>query len=205
MERKTRSSKKRRRKSAETTLVTSEPALHTLASPLRMEILQTFSKDDRLTVRELAQRLGKPRGSLYYHVRKLAEIGVLVEVDRQLVGRRYESVYEAVSERIAVGADASTASARRAAAKLVLSTLRQAGREFELALDTGLLAERMGFFVGSRQRAWLTDADLEKVQTLFARIEEICTRANDRNEGHLYAVTRLVVPLSASGDDRARE
>jgi AcrR family transcriptional regulator len=192
----TKKKTKARQRKRETTLVTGEPALHTLASPLRMEILQSFSSEDRITVADLARRLGRPRGSLYYHVRKLVEIGVLVEVDRRLVGRRYEAVYEAASERIAIGADATAASARRAAAKLVLSTLRQAGREFGAALETGLLDERMGFQVGSRQRARLTDEELTEIRTLLDRIEEICSRKATRTEGHWYAVTSLIVPLS---------
>lgn len=138
---KSKSKGKRAPSTRRTTLVEGRAAVRALTSPLRMDIVQTFASKTHLTVGDLAQRLGKPRGSLYYHVRKLVDIGVLVETERRLVGRRYESVYTVAGDRIAVGADPSTPAGRTAAAKLVWSSLRQAGREFEAALLGGLLEE----------------------------------------------------------------
>lgn len=165
-----------------------------------MEILQAFTGTPRLTVRDLAEKLGKPRGSLYYHVRKLAQIGVLVEVERFLVGRRYESVYEVLAERITVGSDASTPAQRDATVKFVWSTLRQVGREFEAAMDAGLIGGEDGQEVGRRQLAWLSDADRTRVQDLFARIEKICRNADASKQRTPYSITCLAVPLVERGD-----
>jgi len=116
--------------------------------------------------------------------------------ERHLVGRRYESAYEVAAERIAVGADPSTKSGRAAASKLMRATLRQASREFEAALESGLLEEQEGTQVGHRQRAWLTEKDLDRIRSHLERVEKICTQATARGEGNLYSVTSLVVPLS---------
>ncbi len=190
-----RSSKTKKKVEDKTTLFTDEATLRALSSPLRMEILQAFSPEGRLTVAELAERLSRPRGSLYYHVRKLTKIGVLVEVEQRPVGRKYESVYEIVSDRIAIGSDPSSGQGNKALAKLVASMLRQTGREFEVALQQNLFEGREGAQMGRRQRAWLTDRDLEKIEDLLDRVEEICMKASERKEGRLYSVTSLVVPL----------
>ncbi len=184
-------------KKPRTTVVKDAAAIRTLASPLRMEIIQAFANEnERLTVGEIARRVAKPRGSLYYHVRQLARIGVLVEVDTKLVGRRPEAVYKVAAERLTINTDPSSRSGRDAATRLVLSMLRQAGREFETALATGLLDARKGAQVGFRQRVRLTDADAERVEALFSRIQDICRAAGAKEKGRAYAVTGLVVPLA---------
>jgi len=183
-----------------TTTLDSDTARRILASPLRQEILQAFAQEPSLTVRELGARLGKSRGALYYHVRELLTAGVLVEAERVLVGRRYESHYSLAAERLAVAADASSDAARDSTLKLVWSTLRQAGREFESALESGRLEEHEGLEVGQRMRAWLTDRDLERVQTHLRRIHEICARAAARERGTLYSFTSLVVPLEPDSE-----
>ncbi|NNE43370.1 MAG: helix-turn-helix transcriptional regulator [Gemmatimonadetes bacterium] len=189
---------KKPKSSGKTLHVTDPKTIRALASPLRMEILQTLDPAKPMTIAEIAEQLGKPRGSLYYHVRKLIEIGVVVEAEQRLSGRRYESLYTVAAERLAVGADPASPTGRAASEKLVLSMLRQVGREFQDALHSGDLDEEgEEFQAGRRQRAWLTPADLEQLQKAFDRIEKICTRREPGGDARLYSVLALVVPLRA--------
>jgi AcrR family transcriptional regulator len=188
--------KRRTAPKPKTATIESETAMRLLASPVRMDVLQAFSTSTRLTVREIAQRLGKSRGSLYYHVRELQAAGVLREVDRRLVSRRYESVYEIVSDVLSVAAEASGSDAE-GAIKLVWSTLRRAAREFESAMRDGRLESAGEAPVGQHLRAWLTAKDRAKVQAHLAKIQEICLAASAKEDGELYSLTTLLVPLDA--------
>lgn len=177
------------------TTVNSPKAVSSLTSPLRMEILQAFGTGDRLTVGDLAERVGKPRSSLYYHIRKLIEMGLLVEVERKLKGKKYESSFETASDRIIIQANTSTKPGREAMAKLIRSMTRQAARDFERALETHALDGTKAADVGRRQRAWLTEDDVKKVDELFTKIEAICAKRRTKGKGRLYSVTSLFVPL----------
>ena len=169
--------------------------LKAIASPLRMELIQAFVHGDRLTVQDIARHVGKPHSSLYYHIRKLVDVGVLVEVEKRLKGRRYESVYSVVAERLEFAASESASAQRDAMSRLVTSMLRQASREFETALESDTLAGHEVFQAGRRQRAWLTAKDLAQIETLLDRIEKICTKRTREEGTKLYSMLSLMVPL----------
>ena len=176
------------RKKKQTLRVDDPQRVKALASPLRMEILQSFEPGEAVTVGDLARRLGKPRASLYYHVKKLVEIGVVVEADQRLRGKRYETLYAVAADRLEVGSDSASDAALAAAEKLVLSILRQTGREFQDALADETL-EEMEFQAGRRQRAWLTPADLAQLGKLLDRIEALCTKRKAGGDARLFSVT----------------
>ena len=46
-----------------------------LASPLRLEILGLFTARESMSISEMAEQMGRPPGSLYYHVDLLEEAG----------------------------------------------------------------------------------------------------------------------------------
>jgi len=166
-----------------------------LTSPLRMEILQSFGPKESLTVQDLARRLGKPQESLYYHVRKLVAVGALVESEKRLKGKRYETLYRAAGERIVVAHDTETQAGRDATRRLLASILRTASREASGAIDRTDAGRRDRVPLVRRERCWLTAADRRRVARLLDEVEEICSRRGGEGRGDLYAVTLLMVPL----------
>ena len=182
-------------KKAKTATFASARALQTLASPLRMDLLQAFALDEALTVQDLSERVGKPQSSLYYHIRKLVEIGVLVEVESRRKGRRYEAVYKIAAERIQIEADPASSVQQELASRLMSSVLRQAAREFQTALESGALSEDEATQVGRRQRAWLTESELDQINKLLDRIEKICAKGRPAEGRRLHSILSLIVPL----------
>jgi len=182
-------------KKAKTATFASARALQTLASPLRMDLLQAFTPEENLTVQEIAERVGKSQSSLYYHIRKLVEIGVLVEVERRLKGRRYESVYRIAAERIEIEADPASSVQKELVSRLVSSILRKVAREFQSALEAGALSEEEAAQVGRRQRAWLSEADVSQINTHLDRIEKICAKGRPSEGRRLHSILNLVIPL----------
>lgn len=169
--------------------------LEAIASPLRMELIQAFAHGDRLTVQDMARHVGRPQSSLYYHVRKLTDVGVLVEVERRLKGRRYESVYSVAAERLAFSANESASVQREAMSRLITSMLRQASRDFAAALESDTLGGHEVFQAGRHQRAWLTAADLTQIGALLDRVEKICISRQSGSGTKLYSLISLIVPL----------
>jgi DNA-binding transcriptional ArsR family regulator len=75
------------RKPGRTFTVTDERALSALAHPLRLRLLGMLRADGSATASGLAERVGESSGVTSYHLRKLAEVG-LVEEDEGRGTRR---------------------------------------------------------------------------------------------------------------------
>jgi hypothetical protein len=168
-----------------------------LASPVRMEIIDTLQKSGPSSIRELARQMSRPADGLYHHVRLLLRSGVLFEKETRPVGRRQEAVYQ-VAGRIAGAMSAASLEGRDSVIRAATAVLRLATREFTSAInrpDAAALAHAGGLRL-SRQKAMLDDQGLKDLQRLLGRLEKTLTRRNEQKQGKLFAVTVSVVPAA---------
>src|SRR5215467_3085498 len=102
-----------------------------LASPARIELIDTLEAlGGEASVAELAAQLGRPADGLYYHLRQLAEGGLLVETSTP-EGRRYRTPHgEHLRLHYRPGRNANAEAVDAVAA----SVLRVAGRDFKRAI-----------------------------------------------------------------------
>lgn len=96
---------------AEVYTVSDVETLKILADPHRLRLVEAIG-EDRVTVKEMATRMGEGVHRLYYHVRQLEERGLLVEVDSRIVSGIVEKTYALAGRRFEVasgllGADAA--------------------------------------------------------------------------------------------------
>jgi hypothetical protein len=184
-----------------------ELRLSALTSPLRIELIGAIKEAKTCSIRELAERMGRPADGLYHHVRLLLGAGVLVEVETRKVGRRSESVYALASPRVAGKHDPDSPESRRAAAKAASAALRLAEREFAAALESGEkgCAEGAARILAKRQTAWLTDAAIAELHGLLARVEALLSEGASERRGRPYSFTTILTPLirRSSGDERS--
>ena len=108
--------------------------LRALRTPLRQEMVRTFSRLGACTVRELADELGREPATLYYHVHALVDSGIVRETGRRETGARPESVYSLVAERILIDRKRTSRPFLSGLADLQRATLRTAERELVAAL-----------------------------------------------------------------------
>lgn len=87
------------------------------------------------SVAELAARLRRPAGSLYYHVRQLLAAGLIREVDRRRAGKRWESIYAPVASRIRIDTTNRSAAFFDELRYAQRSLLRVTERELQQALE----------------------------------------------------------------------
>src|SRR4051812_38683008 len=59
--------------------ISKAPQIRALSSPARQDILDAVTAIGPCSVAELAAAVGKPADGLYYHIRQLLEVGLLVE------------------------------------------------------------------------------------------------------------------------------
>jgi len=176
-----------------------------LASPTRIEIVDTLEAlGDAVSVAELAAAVGRPADGLYYHLRQLAEGGLIEEVAAP-DGRRYRSRTrkgDRLRLRYRPGATANADAVGRVAA----SVLRVAGRDFARALadpDTVVEGPRRELWA-ARGKGWVDAAELAEINRLLARLMELVQKpATERPRGRLVALSWVLAPVEAKPARRA--
>jgi len=182
-----------------TALIEDAGEIALLASPTRIEIVDTLEAlGDAASVAELAAALGRPADGLYYHLRQLAD-GGLIEEEAASDGRRYRSRTrkgDRLRLRYKPGATANADAVGRVAA----SVLRVAGRDFARALadpDTVAEGPRRELWA-ARGKGWVNTSELAEINRLLTRLMELVQRpAAERPRGKLVALSWVLAPVEA--------
>ena len=98
------------------------------------QVISAMERVRRATVGELAVHTGVPAGSLYYHVRKLRDAGVLLEREQRSTGGRPELVYELAGSEVVFDPEGRSPRFLAELGRVVRSRLRMVERAFLAAL-----------------------------------------------------------------------
>lgn len=183
--------------------VKSEKQLVALTSPARQEIVDAFQAAGRATVAQVAEQLGRPADSLYYHVRKLISVGLLVEVGQQRSGSRDEAIYD-LPGSISVTYDVGNPRIMEPLGRAVSAMMRLGDRDFRAA-SRSKNAKGDGpnrNLWGGRAKAWLTGAQVREVRKHLEAIVGILHGASRTSKSQLHSVTWVMAPVEPN--DRAR-
>lgn len=172
-----------------------------LASPVRQQIVDVVCGLGRCSIAEIAAALGRPADGLYYHVRALLDVGLLVEAGERETQRRAETLYDVPTRGIMrlVYEPEDEANAQ-AIKKIVAAMLRMTERDFVAGFDEAARVsgpERN--LNASRQTAWLGRDARQEVNRLLARLQEIFSTASvpSEEDGELQSLTFVMAPLEA--------
>ena len=165
-----------------------------LTSPLRLEILGQFTEPTPLSVRDLAERMGRTPHSIYYHVHLMARVGLLRKVGRREGEGRSEALYQLVRGRVAL--DAADPGAGLAIRRTMGAAFRMAERDLEAALESAPDDPRL---LGMRGHFRATPRVLQQVRRHLEAALEIVQRearpGAGRKQGRLYSLTLALLPL----------
>jgi hypothetical protein len=177
-----------------------------LTSPLRLEILGQFTGPTPLSVRDLAERMGRTPHSIYYHVHLMARIGLLREVGRREAGGRGEALYRPVRDTVTL--DAADPGAGLAIQRTMAAAFRMAERDLEAALESAPAHPRLltmrppvttSWGTGGRLHFRATPRVLKEVRRHLRAALEIVQREARRGaggkQGPLYSLTLALLPL----------
>lgn len=165
-----------------------------LASPVRQEILDALAGMPGSSVADLADALGRPPDSLYYHVRALVRVGLIVAGggDR---GRR-GALYRTIAPHLRLAYDPSSPVNASLVGRAVASMMRLAARDFRRGFRLGVAVSgsRRELWAG-RSSGWLSGADLARVNSLLTRLSALLQSSRRRPGSRFAAVTFTLVPL----------
>lgn len=179
-------------------LVISDPKqLAALTSPVRVELLENLGLWGPCSVAELAQRMGRAPDSLYYHVRKLASLGLIASAGERAGAGRPEALYELPARVIEIERY-SDGEARAQTSKAIHSVLRLAGRELDEALDDEEILDEgpKRRLYGRRLHGHVTWGAIAEVNRLIGEIETVFARETlkKRRGSQGIALTLMLAP-----------
>jgi DNA-binding transcriptional ArsR family regulator len=177
-----------------------DPAqLELLASPVRQDILDHLEAMGPSSVTELSRSVGLPADALYYHVRKLLAVGLLVERGTRPGDRRDETVFALPSPAIRLRYDPADADQALSVGKIASAMLRSSDRDFQAGLRSEkAVAEGRGRNLWSaRVKGWLDAGQLREVNELLNRLHSVFHAAGPGDDRTLCALTWSMAPVAA--------
>lgn len=168
--------------------------LQALASPLRQQLVWAMERIGRCSVAEVGHHVGVAPESLYYHMHKLTDVGLVAEVAKRRAGRRLESVYELVGKRVTVDPGQRSPEYLAALAAVGRSILRAAERAYGRAIER-LAAP--GSPPGPRPMllqwsAQLSEESAAELRQRLVEIDDFLSAHDDPVAGHPYSITAVV-------------
>ncbi len=173
------------------------------SSPVRQEILQFFVAGRRLSVREVAERMGRPPSAIHYHVRLLVQSGLLTKVGERRDGRRRETEYSMVADAIAVPSDRQSVGEGEStlAEETMASAFRMAERDMSAALtaaadrregeDRNFLAMRTHLRLSRGEMAELN----RRLDAMLGVVLESIRREQPDDDDEFLSLTLALMPL----------
>jgi AcrR family transcriptional regulator len=155
-----------------------------LSSAIRLEILGAFTNVGGMSIGDVAERLGKRAGSLYYHFGLLEKAGLLRRVGERPAGKKPEALFEPVADRIEIDAPSEDAAAVESTLKTMASAFRMAERDLDTGLREGTArtSGRYRNFVAYRMHMRLNKKTLAEINGHLRALEELIAREARRKQ-----------------------
>ena len=168
--------------------------LRALAAPVRQEVLDVLSAAGPCSMAELGERLGRAPDALYFHVRRLVRVGLVVEVERRKVGRHAFAVYDAVGRPMRIDRKRAR---REDLQAVVRGILRLAIRDYERASgDASAVGEGPARnHCGARVHGWLDERQLTRVNELLEELDQLIREGRPGEGRQPVALAWLLAPI----------
>lgn len=174
-----------------------------LGSPIRNDIVALLDGAGPIPVAEIAAGVGRPADTLYYHVDRLEEAGLVVRREPE-GGEAIE--FDVPARPFTLRYRPDDPDNAEAIADAIEITLRSVARNVREALATGTArtAGASRNVWASRGRVRLTDDRLREVNAAIGRVLEIFREARGSETGRMHEVTIVLDPLPEEPADRRK-
>ena len=170
--------------------------LEAMVSPRGHDIVDRLSADGPMSIKELARQIGCRPSSLYHHIAKLTDVGLVVEAGSRIARRRREQLYNTPAPRMRLARALAEWKHPEIVNAIAAALTRQMARDFsEGAKHPARLAEgderNFGF---GRLIGRPTPVQLARVNACLAEVREILWNSADESEPAV-SVGWVIAPL----------
>lgn len=179
-------------------LISDRRRIRTLVSPVRQEIVDALEASGPCAIADLAGLLGRRADALYFHVRQLLRVGLLVELPPRASGRRPAAIYDLPGRPVSISRAPEAALAAR---PVIAAALRLGTRDVTRALAdrAAQTAGPLRTLTAGRCKGWLNSAELRRVNALLDEVIALVRRPKPARGRSLQA---LVWGFAPSGNPR---
>ena len=179
--------------------IRSARALEALTSPVRQDLVDGLQTLGASSVTELAEWLGRAPDSLYYHLRKLEDAGLVRRAGTRGAGVREEVLYDTPGELV-LDLEAEKPREQKSLLGVISAALRAGERDLRGALATGVARYRRTSrrnAWGSRTQGWLTADEVAEVREHLSAINELLLRGRPERGSALHSITFVLSPIAS--------
>lgn len=171
--------------------------LESLALPIRTEIVESVSFLGPSSVAEMARVTGQKRPAVHFHVRKLMEVGLLLEAGARGEGRRRQTLYKTPGTPVYAVYDRNDPANVELIAQYARNILSRAGRLLAAAFARGTRTPggpRRETYATQRT-SWLDAEGLAEVNALIEEIEGRMLPSSETSDRRLFSLTLTLSPV----------
>jgi DNA-binding transcriptional ArsR family regulator len=185
-------------------IIRSKRQMRALAASTRQEILDVLPRMGTVSIAELAAALGRPADSLYYHLRILRSVGLVLSEGYRAINGRREALIRAVAPEMSLCYELGKKGNGSEVNAIIASMLRLGMRDFSSSFKAGQASVS-----GPERELWalrkVGSLSLAQISAVNRYIEHLMRVMADTNpNGQLYALTVVLTPLYRKGTDRQK-
>lgn len=174
--------------------------LRALASPLRQEIVDVVESVGPCSITQIAATLAMPPDRLYFHIRRLLTVGLLIKSGERRSGRHVAVLYALPGRRVRVRFDRGVARVRKAVGAIHDGVLRLARRDLRRGMSSSeaiVQGDERDTWAG-RYRGWLTPAQVKRMNRLIEELGELIRSSMPRRGARPIALSLTIAPPRTS-------
>ena len=171
--------------------------IEALTSPVANEIMDVLVLLREATVAELADELDRPAPTLYPHLERLADVGIIVPGEVRATGRRPAATWRPAARSIYLRFDPESAARRAALRRAVAARVRETMRELDAAFD-----DPETISSGPRRTAalfrtvgWLDATTLREINAMINELASLHENQPRRPRSRRTALTIALTPV----------
>ena len=175
--------------------------LETLASPARLEVIDALDDHGPMTAGEIAWQLGRTAQSVYFHIKKLLDAGLIITAGRQPGNRRDSTVYAPMAKRMYFPGKLSSSAIAKMSRKIASSYLRMAIRDQAKAAEHALEIppDHHQRVMLNRVTVWLTLDEADEIRDHLEALRAKTRDSRRSRDRQLYSVTYSLMPIPSTG------
>lgn len=176
-------------------VITSKRQMRALAAATRQEIVDVLPRMGTVSVAELAATLGRPADSLYYHLRILKRVGLVLGAGYRKVNGRSEALFRAIAREISLRYLLGKTGNAREVNAIIASMLRLTNRDFRAGFESAqaAVAGPNRELWALRVTGWLSHDQIAEVNRYIRKLMQVAEQA--KRNGRLYGITVVLTPL----------
>jgi len=169
--------------------------MRALAASTRQEIVDVMPRMGTVSIAELAAALGRPADSLYYHLRVLTRVGLVLSAGHRTVNGRPEALFRTIAPEMILQYKLGKNGNGNQINPIVASMLRLGTRDFKRGFQTGeaSVSGPQRELWALRKTAWLSPDQIVEVNRCVHKLVRLTSTTG--RKGRLYAITVLLTPL----------